>query len=93
MLGTRGDLSNAWSYDAYFQYGRTNYTQVYKNEFSARALNRALERRERRSDGATVPVGTPVRMPVCRSVLDNTDPNCVPYDVFGAARRQPRSTI
>ena len=34
MLGTRGDLSSIWSYDAYFQYGRTNYTQVYKNEFS-----------------------------------------------------------
>src|SRR5205814_10387159 len=26
VLGSRGDLSNAFSYDAYFQYGKTNYT-------------------------------------------------------------------
>ena len=41
MLGTRGDLSNIFSYDAYFQYGRTNYTLVYENEFSISRLNRA----------------------------------------------------
>ena len=38
VVGTQGDLTNAFSYDAYYQYGRTNYTQVYKNEFSARRL-------------------------------------------------------
>jgi len=34
VIGTRGDLSNIFSYDAYYQLGHTNYTQVYKNEFS-----------------------------------------------------------
>ncbi|WP_237219637.1 TonB-dependent receptor domain-containing protein [Sphingomonas arenae] len=73
VLGTRGDLSNAWSYDAYYQYGKTNYTQVYKNEFSASRLVRALD-----------VVADPVTgNPVCRSALAGTDPNCVPYDVFG----------
>ena len=30
VLGTRGDLSNVFSYDAYHQYGRTQYQQVYR---------------------------------------------------------------
>ena len=42
VVGTKGDLTNAFSYDAYYQYGRTNYTQVYKNEFSARRLANSM---------------------------------------------------
>jgi outer membrane receptor protein involved in Fe transport len=79
VLGTRGDLSNAFSYDAYFQYGRTNYSQVYKNEFSVSRLNRALDVvSDPREDSPTF------GQPVCRSVLDQSDPSCVPYDLFGA---------
>lgn len=83
VLGTRGDLSNAWSYDAYFQFGRTNYTQVYRNEFSQARLNRALNVVNVDANGVVVPVGTPGSVIECRSVLDNTDPNCIPYDIFG----------
>ena len=72
MVGTKGDLNDAFSYDAYYQYGRTNYTQVYKNEFSAARLVRALDVVANPAGGA----------PICRSVLDGTDPNCSPYDVF-----------
>ena len=77
VLGSKGDLGSAWSYDAYYSYGRVNYTQTYKNEFSVARLNRALD----------VVVDTRVGSPtegqaVCRSVLDNTDPNCVPFNVF-----------
>ena len=59
VLGMRGDLSKVWSYDTYFQYGRTNYTQVYKNEFSVARLNRALNVVNVDAIGAVVPVGTP----------------------------------
>src|SRR5947199_2114711 len=93
VLGTRGDLSNAFSYDAYFQYGKTNYTQVYKNEFSTRRLNNALNavvvdaagRTINPATGKLYAIGTPGTSLVCRSVLDNSDPNCVPYDPFGAS--------
>jgi outer membrane receptor protein involved in Fe transport len=85
VLGMRGDLSNVFSYDSYFQYGRTNYTQVYKNEFSIARMNRALNVVNVDANGAVVPVGTPGSQIVCRSVLDQSDPNCVPWDVFGAA--------
>jgi outer membrane receptor protein involved in Fe transport len=85
LVGARGDLSKVWSYDAYFQYGRTEYSQVYRNEFSQRRLNNALN--VVNIDPVTrlrVPVGTPGSQTVCRSVLDNSDPNCVPYDIFSS---------
>ncbi|GAA0478814.1 TonB-dependent receptor [Parasphingorhabdus litoris] len=71
VIGAKGDLGTAWSYDAYYQYGRVNYSQVYTNEFSVARLNRAL-------DVVEGPDGTPI----CRSVRDGTDPSCVPYNIF-----------
>ena len=78
VVGTRGDLTNAFSYDAYYQYGRTNYTQVYRNEFSAARLFRSV-------NVINDPrVGSPTfGQPICRSVLDGSDPACVPYNYFG----------
>lgn len=73
VLGTKGDLGKAWSYDAYYQYGRTNYSQVYSNEFSVARLTNAL-------DVVTDPA---TGNPVCRVTLAGTDPNCSPYDLFG----------
>ncbi|HEY0628756.1 MAG TPA: TonB-dependent receptor [Sphingomicrobium sp.] len=78
VVGSRGDLSSAFSYDAYYQYGRTNYTQVFRNEFSRERLKRA-------SNVVLDPrAGSPTfGQPVCRSVLDGSDPLCVPYNFFG----------
>jgi iron complex outermembrane receptor protein len=84
LLGVRGDLSKVFSYDSYFQYGRTEYSQVYRNEFSLRRLTNALN--VVNIDPVTrlrVPLGTAGSQTVCRSVLDNSDPSCVPYDIFG----------
>ena len=78
MVGTKGDIDPVWSYDAYYQYGRTNYSLVYRNEFSTSRLNRAL------NVILDPRVGSPTEgQPICRSVLDNSDPTCVPYDIFG----------
>lgn len=71
VLGARGDLSSAWSYDAYYQYGRTNFAQTYLNDFSVTRLTRALDVVTDASGNA-----------VCRSVVNGTDPTCVPYDIF-----------
>jgi outer membrane receptor protein involved in Fe transport len=84
VVGTRGDLSKVWSYDAYFQYGRTNYTQVYRNEFSTSRLINALNVVPV-LNGKEVPVGTVGAVPTCRSVLAGTDTNCVPLDYFTPA--------
>jgi len=77
VLGSKGDLGKVWSYDAYYQYGRVNYDQTYRNEFSVQRLNNALD------VVVDTRVGSPTfGQPVCRSVTSGTDPNCVPYDVF-----------
>ncbi|MGV2495457.1 TonB-dependent receptor domain-containing protein [Pelagerythrobacter aerophilus] len=78
VLGTRGDLSPVWSYDMYYQYGRTNFAETYFNDFSVTRISRAL-------DVVTGPDGTPV----CRSTLDGTDPNCVPWDIFSPGSVTP----
>ncbi|MDB5699081.1 MAG: TonB-dependent receptor, partial [Alphaproteobacteria bacterium] len=72
VVGAKGDLNPAFSYDVFYQYGRTNYAQTYFNEQSAARLTRAI-------DVVSGPGGTPI----CRSVRDGTDPTCVPYDVLG----------
>ncbi|WP_246524931.1 TonB-dependent receptor domain-containing protein [Sphingobium phenoxybenzoativorans] len=80
IIGSKGDLSPAWSYDAYYQYGRTNYSQVYSNEFSVARLTNALDAvTDTRAGSATF------GQPICRSVLSGSDLNCVPYDVFSGA--------
>jgi outer membrane receptor protein involved in Fe transport len=84
VVGGRGDLSDVFSYDAYYQYGRTEYQQVYKNEFSVSRLLNALNAvNVDPATGLVVPVGTPGSQVVCRSVLAGTDANCVPYNLFG----------
>jgi len=86
LLGSKGDLGDTWSYDAYYQYGRTNYSLVYKNEFSIARLQRALD------VVADTRPGPGFGQPVCRSVLDNSDPTCVPYDVFTGAAPSSAAT-
>ncbi|WP_294071251.1 TonB-dependent receptor, partial [Sphingomonas sp.] len=91
VLGAKGDLSDVFSYDAYYQYGRTEYQQVYKNEFSAQRLVNALNAVRVDANGNTINPATgalytatdPGTTIECRSVLAGTDPNCVPYDLFG----------
>ena len=77
VIGFDGDLSSAWSYDAYYQYGKVKYSQVYENEFSVARLNNALDAVvDNRVGSATE------GQIVCRSVITGADPNCIPYNVF-----------
>lgn len=72
VAGVRGDLNNAFSYDAYYLFGRTIFAETYLNDFSVTRLTNAL-------DVITGPNGTPI----CRSAQPGgSDPNCVPYDIF-----------
>lgn len=70
--GMRGDVTKGLTYDGYYQYGRTLRQQTYLNDFSVTRLKRALD----------VVTDPSTGLPVCRSVLDGTDPACVPYNVF-----------
>jgi len=70
--GIRGDLLKGLSYDASYQYGRVLRSETYLRDFSITRLTRSL-------DVVTDPTSG---QPVCRSVLNGTDPNCVPYNIF-----------
>src|SRR6185437_3910752 len=61
-----------WTYDGYIQYGKTGYQAEQDNNFLTSRINRSL---------------IAVRDPktgniVCQSVLDGTDPACVPINYF-----------
>ena len=72
VVGVKGDVGTAWSYDAYYQYGRTVYSQIYRNEFSVSRLGNALD-----------VVAGPGGVPECRSVETGSDLTCVPYNFLG----------
>jgi outer membrane receptor protein involved in Fe transport len=71
VAGVRGDLSAKWRFDAYAQFGRTDYSSRLSNEFSLARFGRSL----------TV-VSDAAGKPVCRSTLNGTDPNCVPFNIW-----------
>jgi iron complex outermembrane recepter protein len=70
VAGLKGPLSSAWSYDVSALYGNTNAHVLLNNDISISRLQNAL----------TV-VSTPGG-PTCRSVVNGSDPNCVPYNPF-----------
>ena len=70
VVGVRGEFMPGWNYDVAAQFSRVRLSRTYLNDFSVTRLGRALD---------VISVGG---TPTCRSVVDGTDPNCVPYDIF-----------
>ncbi|HEV2365767.1 MAG TPA: TonB-dependent receptor [Caulobacteraceae bacterium] len=77
VVGLKGDLNDRWSYDVYGQYGVTHSTYTTRNDVSLAKLGRALD---------VVSVGG---VPTCASVVDQSDPSCVPYDIFNIGAVTP----
>lgn len=82
VIGLKGEVANNWNYDAYMSYGKVLFQETYLNDFSrtksARAMNVV-------KDPAT-------GLPVCQSVLDGSDPSCVPYDIWRIGGVTPAAT-
>ena len=75
VAGMNGTLSDAWSYDMYYQFGQTNFADTYTNDFSVRRLTLALDVVDDPSQ--------PGVQPICRSAqAGGSDPSCVPWDIF-----------
>ncbi len=72
VLGLKGEVAQNWNYDAYGQVGKVLYSGVYRNDFSKARVAKAM-------DVITNPA---TGQPACRSFVDGTDPNCVPYDIW-----------
>jgi iron complex outermembrane recepter protein len=71
-VGAKGDLGDAWKWDAYGQYGTTQIAFQNLNYLSNTKIQNALN-----------VVADPVTgQPVCQSVLDKTDKACVPWNIW-----------
>ncbi|UAL08671.1 TonB-dependent receptor domain-containing protein [Caulobacter segnis] len=73
VAGLRGDLTSHWRYDVYAQYGRTDYSSRLTGDYSLAKFAKAL-RAVTDSSGKIV----------CESVVNGTDPSCVPINLFQA---------
>ena len=72
VVGARGDINDSWSYEAYVNFGQSAIAQTYLNDLSTKRIIRALNVIPDPVTGA----------PVCASVVDGSDPECVPWDIF-----------
>jgi len=70
VVGGEGEFGSGWSWDAYYQYGQT--------DFDTNAINNPITVRYNRAVDAVASSGTIV----CRSAATVND-GCVPIDVFG----------
>jgi iron complex outermembrane receptor protein len=88
VLGVRGQITENWDYDAFVQYSTVIADQSANNYFHKTRIARALDAVDQGAyDGDPTHVGTTV----CRSVVDGTDPNCVPWNPFTIGGVTPES--
>ena len=73
VAGLRGDLIAGWTWDAYYQYGKTRYQQRREHNLNVFNGNLAL-------DAVTNPANGQI---VCRITLTNPSVPCVPLNLFG----------
>lgn len=72
VVGLKGEINSNWSFDVSANFGEVDLDEEYLNDLSITNIGRALDVVADPSSGA----------PVCRSVLNGTDPNCVPWNLF-----------
>lgn len=74
VTGINGDIDSdgIFTYDLYGLYSSVQLSEVFLNDLSITRLKRAVD----------VVTDPDTGQPVCRSVLDGSDPNCVPWNIF-----------
>jgi len=85
--GVKGDILKGVSYDAYYQFGTTRFSQAFLNDLSVTRLTRALDVVANPAVGGVA--GVPAGTPVCRAALPGSGPggaaldaNCVPWNIL-----------
>lgn len=74
VLGVRGDLSERWRYDLHYLRANVDMERKYLNDLSITRIRHALDAVRDPGTGEIV----------CRSALDGSDPDCVPWNIFRA---------
>lgn len=72
VLGVEGDINENWRFDVSGQYAEVSMENTYLNDLSITKVGRALN--------VVADPGTGEA--VCQSVLDGSDPTCVPWNIF-----------
>ncbi|MEM1156334.1 MAG: TonB-dependent receptor plug domain-containing protein, partial [Pseudomonadota bacterium] len=72
VFGLRGRINDTWRYDGYLMYSRVDLSSELKNDVNIDRTIRALFAVEDPETGEIT----------CASVLDGSDEDCVPYNVF-----------
>jgi len=77
LIGAKGEINDAWSYDAFANFSRMILSERYNNDVSTTRINRALQ-----TVVDTRPGSATLGQIVCQSVIDASDPKCVPWDIW-----------
>jgi iron complex outermembrane receptor protein len=72
VVGLRGDISENWNYDFYLDYTSTQFNSAQTGYFQTANIGKSLIARRDPTSGQIV----------CQSVIDKSDPACVPYNIF-----------
>ena len=73
VLGAKGDFANhTWDYDFWWQSGKNTLDRIQTNYFASDRIQKALN----------VVTDPNTGRPACASFVDQTDTNCVPYDIY-----------
>ena len=70
VLGLKGEINDAWTYDGSVNYGKVTAHERLSNDFSISRLANALD------------VVSVNGKPTCQSVVDGSGPGCVPYNIW-----------
>jgi iron complex outermembrane receptor protein len=78
VLGAKGGWGDVWTYDVYGSYGITDFSDFEGNFLGQNQVFNSLD-----------VVAGPGGAPTCRSVINGTDPKCVPWNIYKAGGVTP----
>jgi iron complex outermembrane receptor protein len=80
VLGSTGEINDAWKYDVFGQYGITNFGDSQGGYLGVAQINAALDVIANPAVGGIA--GVPVGAPVCASAVTGVNPTCVPWNIW-----------
>ena len=76
VIGVKGQINDAWSYDTYAQVGISQLSDIEANFLNTQRINNALDViADPRPDPNT-------GQPACRVTVNGSDPTCVPWNIW-----------
>src|SRR5205823_564011 len=80
VLGLKGSITDAWSYDSYGQVGITQFQDLEANFLGVQQIANALNVVPNSATGGVA--GVPAGAPVCAAAVSGADATCVPWNIW-----------